>query len=122
MNQDIKELEQHGTCTIVYRKSVTGDHTFPITWYFKFKIFTDGRLCKFKDIFCARGYRQGEEVDYFEKYPPIVSWTTIRLMLSLSINQEWATIKLDLSYAFVQNTLVEDVYLALPYYFDYDTG
>ena len=29
---------------------------------------------------------------------------------------------MDLSNAFVQATLVEDFYLALPYYFDSDTG
>ena len=66
---------------------------------------------------------QVEGVYYFEKHPPVVSCTTVRLMLILSINQGWATIKVDLSNIFVQATLVEDVYTPpIPYYFYSDTG
>ena len=43
-------------------------------------------------------------------------------MLILSINQVWSTRQLDLSNAFVQATLVEDVYLALPTYFESEIG
>ena len=43
-------------------------------------------------------------------------------MLRLSINQDWDTRKVDFSNAFVWDTLVEDVYLALPYYFYSFTG
>ena len=52
----------------------------------------------------------------FEKYDLVVSWDTVRLMMSLRINQGWATMKLNFSNYFVQATLVEDVYLTLPYY------
>ena len=63
-----------------------------------------------------------EEVEYFEKYAPVISWTTFRLMLSLSINQGWATRQVDFSNNFFQATLLEDICLALPYYFESDTG
>ena len=43
-------------------------------------------------------------------------------MLILIINQGWSTIQVGFSYSFVQDTLVEDFYLALPYYSDSDTG
>ena len=55
-------------------------------------------------------------------YAHDVSWTKIRLMMSFSINQGWDTIKVDLFNAFVQDTLVEDVYLDLPYYFYSSNG
>ena len=63
MTQAFKELEQHGTWIIVSGNSVTGAHILPITWYFKVKCFTDGRLCKFRAIFCARGDRKVEVLD-----------------------------------------------------------
>ena len=63
-----------------------------------------------------------EGLDYFGKKKPVLSWTTVRLMLSLSINQGWATRQMDFSNAFVQDNLVEDVYLSLMYYSDSDTG
>ena len=42
--------------------------------------------------------------------------------MSFRINQGWDTRKVDLFNAFVQDTLVEDVYLDLPYYFDSSNG
>ena len=58
--QEIKELEQHGTWTIVSRKSMTGDHILTSTWGFKVKRFPDDRFRNFKARFCARGDRQVE--------------------------------------------------------------
>ena len=43
-------------------------------------------------------------------------------MLIFSINQGWANRKVDFTNALVWATLLEDVYLALPYYFDSETG
>ena len=54
MTQYIKELEQHVTWKIFYRKSVTGAHILPIIWDFKVKHFPDDRLWRLKSILCAR--------------------------------------------------------------------
>ena len=62
-----------------------------------------------------------EGLYYVGKYAPVVSWTTVKLMMSLSTNQGWDTIQVDFSYAFVQDTLVDDIYLYLTSYFDSDT-
>jgi hypothetical protein len=97
-------------------------NVLPSTWAFKIKRYPDGRLRKFKARFCARGDRQVEGIDYFEKYAPVVSWTTVRLMISLSINYGWATRQVDFSNAFVQADLKEDVYISLPACFDSDEG
>ena len=43
-------------------------------------------------------------------------------MIILNTNQVWATRKVDFSNDSVKVTLVEDVYLALPSYFHYETG
>ena len=117
MNQDIKEMEQHGTWPTVFRKSVNGVQIVSSTWDFKVKRFSGGIPRKLKARFCARVHIQVEEVEYFEKYAPVVSWTTFRLILSLSINQGWATRQVDFYNDFVQATLLEDFCLTLPYYF-----
>ena len=122
ITQDIKELEQHGTWTIFSKKSVTGAPVLPSTCAFRFNNFTDGRLCKFKDRLCARGDIKMEVVYYFEIYFPAVSWTKVRLMMSLSTNKGCTTRQLDLSNAFFKATLVEDVYLTLSSYFCSDTS
>ena len=80
---------------------MTSAKILPRTWDFKIKHFSDGKLWKFKATFCARVYRQVEGVYYFEKYTPVVSWITVRLILSLSTNQVWATKQVYFSNDFV---------------------
>ena len=104
--------------TTVSRNSVTDANILQIAWDFNVKRFPDGILRKFSAKFCARGDIQVEVVYYLEKYAPLVSCNTFRLILSLSINQDWATRQVDFSNAFVQVILVDDVYLALPYCVD----
>ena len=55
-----------------------------------------------------------EGVDYFDKYSPIVSWTTVRLLLCLSMSNGWKTRQVDFSNAFLQASLNEDIYVTIP--------
>ena len=87
---------------------MNGVHIISSTWDFKVKRFYGGRPRKLNVRLCARVHIQVEEVEYFEKYAPVFSWTKFRLMLSLSINQGWATRQGDFSNDFVQATLLED--------------
>ena len=61
------------------------DKVLPSTWTFKCKRFPDGLVRKLKARFCARGDCQVEGVDFFDTYAPVVSWTTVRMLLVLSI-------------------------------------
>jgi hypothetical protein len=123
MRSEIRELEEHKTWTVVQRNDLpTGANVLPSTWVLRIKRFPDGRLRKFKARFCARGDRQIEGVDYFDKWAPVVSWSTVRMLLCMSINQGWDTRQVDFSNAFVQATLKEDVYISLPDHFETDEG
>jgi hypothetical protein len=123
MRSEIKELEEHKTWTVVQREDLpNGANVLPSTWALRIKRYPDGRLRKFKARFCARGDRQVEGVDYFDKWAPVISWSTVRMLLCMSINQGWATRQVDFSNAFVQATLKEEVYIALPDHFETDEG
>jgi hypothetical protein len=115
------ELEQHNTWTVVPRKTAPeGANILPGTWAFRIKRYPDGRLRKFKSRYCARGDRQVAGRDYFSKFAPVVSWSTVRLMLCLSVNQRWKTRHVDFSNAFVQAHLDERIYMDLPQGFQVD--
>ena len=123
MRNEIKELEEHNTWTVVRRDQLPeGANVLPSTWALRIKRFPDGRVCKFKARFCARGDRQVEGVDYFDKYAPVVSWSTVRMLLVLSLNLGWKTRQVDFSNAFVQAELEEDVYINVPSHFQNDDG
>jgi Reverse transcriptase (RNA-dependent DNA polymerase) len=90
----------------------------PSTWAFKCKRFPDGRIKKFKARWCIRGDRQIEGVDFFETYAPVVSWSTVRLLLISSIVLGLATTQVDYTLAFVQADLGEEIYCEMPKRYD----
>ncbi len=47
-------------------------NVLPSTWAFKVKRYPDGQVKKFKALFCARGDRQKEGIDYFETLALVV--------------------------------------------------
>jgi len=60
-------------------------HELPSTWAFKIKGYLHGAIHKLKARFCVRGDWEVEGVHFFETFAPVVSWTTVRIMLILSI-------------------------------------
>ena len=121
MAKEIADLEKHKTWRLVKRSTLPKDtNVLPGTWAFKIKRLPDGTLRKFKARFCVRGDKQIEGIDYFEKYAPVVSWSTVRLVMSIALQRGWATKQIDFENAFVQATLKEDVYIRCPPMFEPD--
>jgi hypothetical protein len=83
-------------------------NVLPSTWAFKCKRFPDGLIKKLKARFCVRGDKQLEGIDYFETFAPVVSWTTVRLMLILSLILNLATRQVDYTAAFLHAPIDED--------------
>ena len=76
-------------------------NVLPSTWALKAKLFPSGLVRKLKARLCCRGDRQVKDVDYFETFAPVVSWTTVRLLLILSAELQLATKQVDYTAAFV---------------------
>ena len=79
----------------------------PSTWAFKCKVYPDGATKKFKGRFCCRGDREiaGVHFDPDKIFAPVVSWTTVRLLLLLSAQLELATRQVDYVAAFVHSPI-----------------
>ena len=73
----------------------------PSVWAFKKKLYPDGTPRKLKARLCAGGHRQKFGVDYWSTFAPTVSWTTVRLLLILSVQMGLATKQVDYTAAFV---------------------
>jgi len=84
------------------------------TWAFKLKRLPGGTPSKFKAVFCVRGDLQKEGVDFFETYALVFSWSTIRILLTLVLQQGWCTRQVDYDNAFAQAELKETVFVELP--------
>ena len=88
-------------------------NVLPSTWAFRCKRFPDGLIKKLKARFCVRGDKQLEGIDFFETFAPVVSWTTVRLMLILSLVLGLATRQVDYTAAFLHAPIDEDPDLEL---------
>jgi len=44
-----------------------------------------GHLIKHKECLCADGHQQQFSMDYFQSYAPVITWTTVCLVLLLSV-------------------------------------
>ena len=116
MVDEIESLEKLDPWDCVPRSDAVEKRAniLPSTWAFKCKRYPDGRIKKFKARWCIRGDRQIEGVDFFETYAPVVSWSTVRLLLILSIVLGLATKQVDYTLAFVQADLNEEVFCEMP--------
>jgi hypothetical protein len=73
----------------------------PSTWAFKIKRYPDGQVKKFKAMFCARGDRQQEGINYFETWAPVVQWSTVRIALTLAVKMNLISVQCDITAAFI---------------------
>jgi hypothetical protein len=103
---EVQTLEDMDTWDVVDRESWM--NVLPSTWAFKVKRFPSGLVKKLKARFCARGDRQIEGVDFFDTFAPVVSWTTVRLMLILSVILNLSTRQADYTAAFVHAPIDRD--------------
>ena len=113
--KEFSELIDKNTWNIVHRSDVPkGKRVLPSTLVMKRKRFPDGRLRKYKARLCVRGDLQVAGSDYFETYAPVVQMSTVRLMLTLAVRNDFVTKQVDYSNAFVQAELDTDVFVSLP--------
>ena len=107
---EIKSLEKNGT----WKEVPTADamsRILPGSWVFRRKRTPDGAISKYKARYCVRGDLQETEQ---ETFAPVVSWSTVRLFLVLSLTLAWQTCTIDFSSAFVQAPLTDPVWIHLP--------
>ena len=112
--KEVQSLEGKDSWEVVKRSSVKGKNVLPSTWALKRKRFPDGRIRKYKARFCVRGDRQIFGLDFDETYAPVVQWSTVRLMLSLSLSLGLKTKQVDYTNAFVQAKIDGEIYCELP--------
>ncbi|CAN0875318.1 Retrovirus-related Pol polyprotein from transposon RE1, partial [Linum grandiflorum] len=62
----------------------------------------------------ARGFTQSYGIDYEETFAPVAKLNTVRILLSLAVNQDWPLFQMDVKNAFSNGRLTEEVYMEIP--------
>ncbi|CAI7862169.1 unnamed protein product [Closterium sp. NIES-53] len=70
----------------------------------------------------AKGYQQKEKVDYKELFAPVVKPTTLRTLLAGAAIKGWVVKQIDVTKAFLNGVLEEEIFMAQPEGFDDGSG
>jgi len=85
-----------------------------VKWVFKTKYDAFGFLEKYKARVVAKGFLQQYGVDYFDIFSPVTKLPTLRTLLSYVALNDLELKHLDVSTAFLNGELKEEVYIAVP--------
>ncbi|KAG7560507.1 Retrotransposon gag domain [Arabidopsis thaliana x Arabidopsis arenosa] len=112
MDEEVDALEGTDTWTIC---TLPPDKT-PIgcKWIFKVKFNSDGTVERYKARLVAKGYTQKEGVDFNETFSPVVKLTSVKFILAISAIHGFSLSQLDISNAFLNGDLDEEIYMRLP--------
>jgi hypothetical protein len=62
----------------------------------------------------VHGGQQQFEINYYETFPPVVTWISLRTLLTLSLLNNWHTRQINFILAYPQAPIEFDMYMELP--------
>ena len=112
MGLEYEALVKWQTWVLVPRLANTNVTT--CRWVFILKYNPDGTIHRHKARLVARGFSHTYGIDYKETFSPMVRLNSVRVILSLAVNQGWSLHQLDVSNAFLYGDLIEHVFMKQP--------
>ncbi|KAH9684881.1 retrovirus-related pol polyprotein from transposon RE1 [Citrus sinensis] len=112
MQEEFQALQANHTWELVLPKApvkVVGNK-----WVFRIKYNPDGSILKHKARLVAKGFHQVHGIDYTETFSPVVKASTVRVVLSIAVMNNWILRQIDVNNAFLNGILDEEVYMAQP--------
>jgi hypothetical protein len=83
-------------------------------WVFQVKRHADGSIERYKARLVAKGYSQCPGFDYTEVFAPTFCQSSLRLILALSAIEDLELHSVDISSAFLNSDLDEEIYMKQP--------
>ena len=115
----VNEVEAHtknGVWVLLKKSEVPiGQKIIPSVWAMKRKRRIATReIYKWKARLNIDGSKQEEGVNFWETFAPVASWTTIRLILILTLIYGWDTRQIDFVLAYTQADVECELYMSIP--------
>ena len=88
--------------------------TIGCKWIFKRKLKQDGSIEKYKARLVTKGFKQMNDVDYFDTFSPMIRITSIRVLIALASIHNLVIHQMDVKTAFLNGDLEEEIYMDQP--------
>ncbi|XP_075666058.1 uncharacterized protein LOC142635884 [Castanea sativa] len=105
MDEEVQALQNNHTWILVPRPANT--NIVGSKWVYQTKYLPDGSIERLKARLVAKGYTQVPGLDYTDTFSPVIKATTIRVVLSLAVTNQWPLRQLDVKNAFLNGHLTE---------------
>ena len=112
MRAELLAHERNGTWALV--ELPDGRHVIGCRWVCKLKHHADGRVDRYKARLVAQGFAQRLGVDYHETHAPTLRYTSLRLILALAAGRDLELQQLDVTTAYLNADIGEEVYMRQP--------
>ncbi|CAI7849297.1 unnamed protein product, partial [Closterium sp. NIES-53] len=89
---------------------------------FRHKYGPDGELTRYKSRLVAKGFQQTKGKDFDEIFAPVGKGTTLRVMLGTAANRGWRIKQMDITTAFLNGIILEELYMLQPEGLDDGSG
>lgn len=120
MDEEYDALIKNDTWDLV--KLPSGLKPIGCKWVFTLKTNPAGEVERFKARLVAKGCCQKYGVDYEETYSPVVRYATIRMILAMAAEYELYVHQLDVSTAYLNGSLEEEIFMQQPELYDDKSG
>ena len=124
MLKEVQGQLNGGHYVIVHKSQVPeGAQVFPSVWALrrKRKINTN-EVYKWKARLNFDGSKQIKGQHYDESYAPVATWGSVRLLLALTLINNWCTQQIDFVQAYPQAPIEREVYMKIPKGFEIVNG
>ena len=105
-------LHKHNVFNLV--ELLNGRKAIGSKWVFRVKHNADGSVERCKARLVAQGCSQKHGVDYDETFSPVVRFESLRTVIGLSVKQGLKLHQIDVTTAFLNGDLDEEVYMRQP--------
>lgn len=113
MDQEFQSIEKNE----VWKLESTlpkGKKAIGTKWVFKRKLNADGEIERYKARLVALGYSQQLGADYDDTFCPVVRFESVRTLIAIAVQLGLKLHQMDVTAAFLNGDLKEDVYLSPP--------
>lgn len=112
MENELQSLQENNVWDLV--KLPKDREVVGSKWVFRVKTNPDGSVDRYKARLVAQGYSQRPGLDYDETFSPVVRSESVRMMIALAAKMNLQLHQMDVTTAFLNGELSEEVYMKQP--------